>query len=443
MSDVLFTLLVVMLGIMVHTALLRRNTDSERRLMNFSFGAHLLSGVAQILLYVYYYGGGDMTAYYEFGVPIAQLLRHDFATFFPETVSAFLHQPFELPFFLLGEGSTGSMSVVAVWLLFLFGDSFWASAIFVSIMSCFAKFSIYEFLKLEFPQHALRPVLIGATLAPSAVFWTSALLKEPIALCGFGPFFVGLRWLAQGRNHVSAITFIGLGSVLVWSVKPYVLVALLTSSVLFFVWRRLARRGQFQIRPTYLALGFGTLVVGFVLANRFLGVRENTSVLSSMAYQRRVSAMESGGSNFTFDEENADDITASEVSLGSQLLLVPVALGTAFYRPFIFEVRSPVQALNGFETLWLSILTIQLLRSRGLGSLLRSILSSPTLLFCLIFSLILAVGTGLSTANLGTLSRYRAPMIPFFVTLLLSLKHQRDTASAVSQEAAYASSSVS
>jgi len=38
------------------------------------------------------------------------------------------------------------------------------------------------------------------------------------------------------------------------------------------------------------------------------------------------------------------------------------------------------------------------------------------------FVLVLALGTGLSTANLGTLSRYRAPMMPFFLLLLIILR---------------------
>jgi hypothetical protein len=44
------------------------------------------------------------------------------------------------------------------------------------------------------------------------------------------------------------------------------------------------------------------------------------------------------------------------------------------------------------------------------------------MMFCATFTLALALGTGLATTNLGTLSRYRAPMMPFFFTLLLVLR---------------------
>jgi hypothetical protein len=53
----------------------------------------------------------------------------------------------------------------------------------------------------------------------------------------------------------------------------------------------------------------------------------------------------------------------------------------------------------------------------------------------LAFTVALAIGTGLSTANLGALSRYRAPMIPFFVVLLLSLSRAESAAAATEPRA--------
>jgi hypothetical protein len=40
-------------------------------------------------------------------------------------------------------------------------------------------------------------------------------------------------------------------------------------------------------------------------------------------------------------------------------------------------------------------------------------------MFCTVFVLALALGTGLATTNMGTLSRYRAPMEPFFFILIM------------------------
>jgi hypothetical protein len=49
----------------------------------------------------------------------------------------------------------------------------------------------------------------------------------------------------------------------------------------------------------------------------------------------------------------------------------------------------------------------------------RTLTSSSPLMFCAAFTLTLGVAVGLATTNLGTLSRYRMPLVPFFVAMVL------------------------
>jgi len=66
------------------------------------------------------------------------------------------------------------------------------------------------------------------------------------------------------------------------------------------------------------------------------------------------------------------------------------------------------------------IMLIQILRTRRTGSL-RAILKSPFLVFCVAFVLPFSLAVGVAAPNLGSLSRYRIPMMPFYVCLLVSL----------------------
>jgi hypothetical protein len=68
------------------------------------------------------------------------------------------------------------------------------------------------------------------------------------------------------------------------------------------------------------------------------------------------------------------------------------------------------------------VLFWQVVRRNKVADLVRRVNDNPALMFCLAFVLVLALGTGMSTANLGTLSRYRAPMMPFFLLMLLVLR---------------------
>jgi hypothetical protein len=53
------------------------------------------------------------------------------------------------------------------------------------------------------------------------------------------------------------------------------------------------------------------------------------------------------------------------------------------------------------------------------------LLANPLLVFAFMFVLGLGVAVGLTSTNLGTLSRYRVPLVPFFASLLVVLMGQR------------------
>jgi hypothetical protein len=423
MDDLVFTSLVLIVGGLVHGAVLKRHEPKEGRLLTFGFVAHVGSGLAQILLYRFYYAGGDMTAYFDFGVPIAEALREDFGPLFPLTVEVFFHEESRLPFETLGGSSTGTMLMVAVWLLFLLGNSLAAATVLVSIFSYLSKVLIYRVLRDHFDEEHRPTVLVASLLVPSAVFWTSALLKEPVMMVFLGPLFLALRWILEGRRLWLAAVLAAGGGIGVWLLKPYVLVSFAAAAGMWVIWQRvLKQRGKIVVKPIYLAGGLALSVGAFTAADRYLPKSENQSVVDAMAVQRRASALEEGGSNFYLEEPSQGGGTESRVSLASQLALAPLALVTAYFRPFIFEARNSVQAVNALETTWILALFVQVLRRNKWTELVLRVLNSPALLFSFTFSLVMALGTGLSTANLGTLSRYRAPMMPFAVLLLLTLR---------------------
>jgi hypothetical protein len=57
----------------------------------------------------------------------------------------------------------------------------------------------------------------------------------------------------------------------------------------------------------------------------------------------------------------------------------------------------------------------------GLRETLSQLVTRPFLGFCAVFVLLFGTGVGLATTNLGTLVRYRMPLIPFFAVLLVTL----------------------
>ena len=84
-----------------------------------------------------------------------------------------------------------------------------------------------------------------------------------------------------------------------------------------------------------------------------------------------------------------------------------------------------VMLANAVETTVLTILCLRVLIIRNLEDVRRQIADNPFLVFCLVFVLACGIAVGLTSTNLGTLSRYRCPLLPFFVVLLLVLGKPR------------------
>lgn len=426
MEDFIFAPIVLMVGIGVHAAVLRQHTAREGKTLTLSFAMHMAAGVGQVLLTRYYFKGGDMLGYWETGVPMADALRSDFALFGPALLEGFfraenLSAPIE---FMPGGGSTQSMSAVAIALLFLLGNSIYATVFFIAVLSYLSKVLLYQALKIEFAPPVQRYVLVGLTLLPTGVFWSSALLKEPIIMAALGPLVLGLRWFLERHRRAVAIALVVSSAIVISLIKPYVLMALSFAAAAFYLWSRLFSRDAAALKPFAIVTATLIGVGGFVLGNRYFVKAENDDAVSSFSRQRQVGYTVEGGSNFSIEMGPPTETAATKRSVAYELALAPVAVFTSLFRPLLFEARNVVQFANAIEATILLVLAVQILRRRGFGGVLRAVRGSPTLMFCTVFTLALALGTGLSTTNMGTLSRYRAPMMPFFFLLLMVLRFE-------------------
>lgn len=422
MEDFIFTPIVLAVGVGIHLVVLRRHRPDEGTLLTVGFAGHVVASVVQVLLVLYYFkGGGDMLEYFAAGVPAAELLRSDFGRFAPELAKAFFQQDdFFLPVALFGASSTQSMSAATAFLLFVVGNSLYAGCLVVGLASYLSQVLIYRALRDSFPRELQRYVLIGTTLLPSAIFWSSALLKEPLIMSSIGPLLIGLRWLSQGRRRIAAIALIVPAAIVIALLKPYVLMPMSLAAGVFYLWSRLRTNDSAALKPFAVISALAIASGGLVLGSRYFAKGEAESAATALASQRRVGYDIEGGSNFQLEGGGGD---VEKRSLTQELALAPFALVTAFFRPFIFEARNAVQLANALEATWLVVLFVQILRLRGWRASVSLVRASPVMMFCFVFAFALALGTGLASSNLGTLSRYRAPMMPFFFALLLVLRY--------------------
>jgi hypothetical protein len=409
-------LLVIVIGGALAMGAVRSYTPRERGLILASFAAHVVAAVAQVLITREYYGGGDMMVYFVTGTLIADVVSYDPGRFLPEVWGLLVHNDIELPFYVMGAGgSTGTMSGISGLLQIVLGPSIYAVCMGLSVAAFFGQLALYRVFRELFPDSVWQRLVIATMLVPSVVFWSSAILKETIVMAAFGWVVLGLHRFVQGRRLVG-LALILVAGFWVAMVKAYVLFALALAAVVWWYWRRALESTGGQgvaIHPVYLTLG-AVAGVGMVVGLGELFPRfalEN--VTQEAASLQQLGAQVGGGSYYQVGGDQP------QRSVVGQLAFAPLALLTSLFRPFVFEVRNATMAMNALETAAFAGLLVKAVTAHSWRGIRHQLTRSPTLMFALVFVLTFGVAVGLTSTNLGTLSRYRIPMVPFFAALLL------------------------
>lgn len=401
-------------------AIVRFRDEWDRRVLMLALSGHFLGAIAQTLYHTVLSAGGDANNYMRSGVAYARLLRLNFFGYGPDILTLILQlDEVRLPGIIASSGSstTSMMATTGVLLYFIPGDLatisvFFATWAFIGL-SC-----IYRVACETLPEIPKKKIAIAALGVPSVVFWSSTITKESVALGGLGLLTIGAHRILGGKILVGAVAA-AIGGAAVILIKPYVLLAFAAGvSAWTYVHRfRTNRPGEdIVLKPFQLLLG---LVAGMSIAFGvgMIAPRFKVENLDAEIAQLQAASMGAGGSAFALG-------MGDEMSFGGQMLFAPLAFITATLRPFIFEAHNAAALVNGIEMSWILYMLIQAVGRRRVVDIYRAILREPFFAFGAVFIVVLGVGVGLGTTNLGTLSRYRMPMMPFWVLLLTVFAHR-------------------
>jgi hypothetical protein len=416
MNDVLAVLLVTVAGAVLVALCSSGFSRREKKWVTWTFFLHVGFACAQVPITLSFYGSSDMFLYFSYGEILARMMEHDPTHSIPEVTALLLHEPHRLPMMIIGAGtSTGSMSALAAWSFYLLGPSKYAACIAFAMLSLCGKIAMYRVFRSNIDP-ALGPFAAMATLfLPSFVFWTSGLIKEAVAVAGFGWALLGLHMWTRESRPVPGLVLMVAGLAPIWIIKPYILFPFVLAGGAWYYWARSLRRGRVRVRPIYLTiasmLGLGGIVL---LGQYFPDFAPDTFSLRTQELQQIGRGLR-GGSNYALGSE-------IPTTPSGQLLYAPVALLASLFRPAIFEVRNLLMFANAVETTVLTLLFGRIFLTRNLGRVRSQIMDEPFLVFCIVFVVAFGIAVGLTSANLGTLSRYRSPILPFFAIVLFVLQ---------------------
>ncbi len=421
-------LLLLVCGTIFAVLACRGLDPKESRFALASFALHVVSSFGQWAIGEFYYGVSDAHGFMEAGQIIARLLDYDFMQYGPETLKYALHLDTRLPF--EPAGGTATTTAIAGLFVFLIGPELLNSCLLTTCISWAGQLLFYRAVRDEVPAENRTPVLVGFLLVPSVVYWGGGFAKEALVMGGFG--LLGLstyRLLRQRRpQHLLGAAF---GGLVVAMIKPYVLFPFVVATAAWVYAASGLRRGRVVFSLGRLVLAAALAVGGLAVMGTLFPEYSADKVADSMASQQERWQQNAeqglGGSNVELGSGEAR-------TLGQQLQYIPAATVNALFRPTIVEARNATQFGAAIEMTFFTLGVLSLLGTRSRKIALRSIRESPLMLFCITFVACFAVAVGLATSNLGSLSRYRVPMMPFYATVILMVRHLRRVADASQTE---------
>ena len=290
-------------------------------------------------------------------------------------------------------------------------NQYFLNALYFSFFSFFGTWQLTKTLVLIYPENK-NAAIVAFLFFPSVVFWSAGVTKEAVyigALCWLISVILNLIY----KNYNSPIK-VGLGAVLaaylLWKIKFYyaAVVFPLLFSFAVVTWLKRKYPNPRVFRYQYLLFGVCLVILSLIVSQMhhvfeldffFYQLTENYNQLSALSF-------------------NKPHISYPHLkpTVLSVLIHAPLAVLQAILRPFVWEGDGWFYRIAGLENFIILFLVS--------GCILYLWHHPPQRLDVFVFILlvyIFIIGAliGLTTPNLGSLSRYKTAFLPFLVYLLL------------------------
>jgi hypothetical protein len=387
----------------------------------------LIGTVGFVLVYTFYYDGGDTTAYFQGAKVITNLYAQNpqvatsilLGDLSPENYSLFNYQTGYPPYYMWRDPHTFSVCRYSVPFVFLSFKTFMGASILLSMLTFIAIWRFYLLLVKLYP-HLSKEMAIAVLFIPSVVFWGSGIMKDTYAfgaLCLFLVVFYNL--FVERRKLVINILLILVTINFMMNVKPYILYTLIPGALTWLSFNRIAaiKNIVLKIMLGPVLLGFGGIAAFFVLSNMsdLFGKFSMDKAIDQAKVQQEDLKRDVYG-------ENSFDIGEIDGSIGGLVSLAPKAINAALFRPYLFEARSAMIFITGVENTLFLLLTLYIFFKGKFFGVFYHIRKDPYLIFAVSFTILFAFMVGISTANFGAMVRYKIPFMPFFLSALLIIR---------------------
>lgn len=380
------------------------------------------------LVYQFYYGGkGDTYDYFFHAKVINSSINESFGTWFELiTHGSADRDPYLYKYisqmYWYNDPSTYLVAIIAAILGLFNGTHYVPIALLFALISYSGIWAMYKTFVNLYPK-LYRQLAIPFLFIPSTFVWGSAIFKDTISMFGLGwMVYTTFRIFINKDFSIKNFVMLIISFFLVGIIKVYILLAFLPA---LMVWLLLTYSHRIKLLPVRIFVNIffiGLTVWGFFFFSEMFSKQLSRYSLDSLV---STSATTRGWISYASgDEGSAYDLGEITPTLQGMLVKFPAAVTVTLYRPFIWEAKKVLMFFSALESLVFAYFTILVFIRRKFVDVVKSVFSDPTIIFCLIYTLIFAFAVGISSYNFGALSRYKIPCLPFFGALLVLLLYK-------------------
>lgn len=408
----------------------RQKIPAIRRLYFRAFNLKIIYVFAFVLLTEFYFRGGDTGLFYQATNDLRAAVKDN-----PENLKIALMSSkitFKSPLFnfFYYDGYTEDLTYnymlssanyfppkLALIPSYIFGNSY------LCISFLFAFFALGGAIRLfktffHFYPAQYRELALACLFLPSVCYWSSGLLKDSITFGAVGYIsYAFLNLFIKKKKFLISILWILVCGFFLYIMKVYILLVLILALLIwqFAEFNKLIQNKT--LRNIFAGMTFaGSIALGILLLNYFTSMEaaqqyQLDKIVGNSEYQREMFAVTSRQTG------NTDSYFA--INTSNLFLMVFGGISATFYRPFLWEVNSPIALLSAMESSIFLFLTLYFIYKKGIKNFFSILFSDPRMLMCFVFAFVFAVAVGISSANFGALSRYKIPCLPFYLIMLL------------------------
>jgi hypothetical protein len=367
------------------------------------FTIKIAAGIAYALFYKLpkYYEGSDTWRFYNESIKETDWLLKEPLTFFKDL-------------FVYGYNRSGNLfsgqntywndlkSNVIIKIMALMNvitfKSYYANIILFNFLFLFGLVALFKVFDKVFPGKKLL-LIVAIFLLPSTLFWCSGIHKDGLILSATGLVIYYFYQKVNGRIELKDTLLIALCLLLVFSLRNYVVFALLPALWCWYISKKTAR--PISVFAVIYALGIAAFfIVPFLIPalnfplflankqNEFLQL-QGTSAVTSVTLQP---------------------------TIRSYLSYLPHALDMAFLRPHVTEIKNLSYLPAIMENVLLLVVILLSLFFHDKKQRL-----TPILLFFLFFSISILIIAGYTITLSGAIVRYRSFVLPLLITPLVCM----------------------